>query len=116
MVAGDGAHHNLLRPEALEAMFVLWRVTAKPKYRDWAWAMFQAFERHCKARPLGLIRAGALACRLWCSQAMRDGTRSLPLAVPLHVFGQACNWVGTGSASKLRSPGVGCWNPVCAHF
>lgn len=51
MVAGDGAHHNLLRPEALEAMFVLWRVTQKPKYRDWAWAMFQAFEKHCKARP-----------------------------------------------------------------
>lgn len=51
MAAGDGAHHNLLRPEALEAMFVLWRVTAKPKYRDWAWAMFQAFEKHCKARP-----------------------------------------------------------------
>ena len=51
MVAGDGAHYNLLRPEALEAMFVLWRVTQKPKYRDWAWAMFQAFEKHCKARP-----------------------------------------------------------------
>ncbi|KAK9842510.1 hypothetical protein WJX81_003419 [Elliptochloris bilobata] len=48
MVAGDGAHHNLLRPEALEAMFVLWRVTQKPKYPDCAWAMFQAFERHCK--------------------------------------------------------------------
>ena len=50
MVAGEGAHHNLLRPEALEAMFVLWRVTQKPKYRDHAWAMFQAFEKHCKAR------------------------------------------------------------------
>ena len=50
MVPGDGARHNLLRPEALEAMFVLWRVTGKPRYRDWAWAMFQAFERHCKAR------------------------------------------------------------------
>ena len=32
-------------------MFVLWRVTLKPRYREWAWAMFQAFERHCKARP-----------------------------------------------------------------
>ena len=50
MAAGEGARHNLLRPEALEAMFVLWRVTQKPRYREWAWAMFQAFERHCKAR------------------------------------------------------------------
>ena len=44
----SGVHHYLLRPEAMEAMFVLWHVTQNEKYRDWAWRMFLAFEKHCK--------------------------------------------------------------------
>lgn len=52
MVPGSGAAHNLLRPEAMEAAFLLWRVTGKQMYQEWAWSMFQAFERHSKARQL----------------------------------------------------------------
>lgn len=48
MVTAEKARHNLLRPEAMEAMFVLWRVTQKEMYREWAWEMFLAFERNCK--------------------------------------------------------------------
>lgn len=44
----NGANHNLLRPEALEAMFVMWRMTGDPVYREWGWAMFQGFEKNCK--------------------------------------------------------------------
>merc|ERR1711912_198698 len=44
----NGANHNLLRPEALEAMFVMWRMTGDPTYRDWGWAMFQGFEKSSK--------------------------------------------------------------------
>ena len=44
----SGAHHYLLRPEAMEAMFVLWHVTQDEKYRDWGWNMFLAIETHCK--------------------------------------------------------------------
>jgi len=36
---------NYLRPETVESLFVLWRVTGKEKYRDMAWNIFQAFER-----------------------------------------------------------------------
>jgi mannosyl-oligosaccharide alpha-1,2-mannosidase len=50
MVTAEKARHNLLRPEAMEAMFVLWRVTHKEVYREWAWQMFLAFEQHCKVR------------------------------------------------------------------
>lgn len=50
MVTLEKARHNLLRPEAMEAMFVLWRVTQKEIYREWAWQMFLAFERNCKVR------------------------------------------------------------------
>mmetsp|Transcript_12642 Transcript_12642/g.46201 ORF Transcript_12642/g.46201 Transcript_12642/m.46201 type:complete len:614 (+) Transcript_12642:277-2118(+) len=40
--------HNLLRPEVVESLFVLYRVTRDPKYQEWGWTIFGAFERHCK--------------------------------------------------------------------
>lgn len=43
-----GAAHNLLRPETAEALFVLWRCTGDELYRRQGWAIFQAFEKHCR--------------------------------------------------------------------
>ena len=43
-----GAAHNLLRPEAIEAIFYMWRFTKDVKYREWGWKMFLAFETHCR--------------------------------------------------------------------
>uniref|UniRef100_A0A452Y6T1 alpha-1,2-Mannosidase n=1 Tax=Aegilops tauschii subsp. strangulata TaxID=200361 RepID=A0A452Y6T1_AEGTS len=40
--------HNLLRPETLESLFVLHRITEDPKYREWGWQIFQAFEKYTK--------------------------------------------------------------------
>jgi len=40
--------HNLLRPETVESLFVLWRVTGDVKYREWGWQIFQAFEKWSK--------------------------------------------------------------------
>ncbi|KAL3684934.1 hypothetical protein R1sor_002956 [Riccia sorocarpa] len=40
--------HNLLRPETVESLFVLYRVTGDIKYREWGWKIFQAFEAHTK--------------------------------------------------------------------
>ncbi|KAJ1977367.1 mannosyl-oligosaccharide alpha-1,2-mannosidase [Dimargaris xerosporica] len=40
--------HNLLRPETVESLFVLWRITKRPQYREWGWAIFEAFERHTR--------------------------------------------------------------------
>jgi len=48
MAAAAEAPHNLLRPEAVEAIFMLHRVTGDPKYREWGWEIFQAFDKHCK--------------------------------------------------------------------
>lgn len=55
-----GAGFNLLRPEALEAMWYMWRVTRDWRYRTWGWAIFQAFETHCKVGWAGCC-SGA-----WC--------------------------------------------------
>eukprot|EP00742_Colponemidia_sp_Colp-10_P006129 GILJ01006559.1.p1 GENE.GILJ01006559.1~~GILJ01006559.1.p1 ORF type:complete len:345 (-),score=27.10 GILJ01006559.1:127-1161(-) len=38
--------HNLLRPETVESLFILWRVTKEQKYRLWGENIFRAFERH----------------------------------------------------------------------
>ncbi|XP_075482237.1 LOW QUALITY PROTEIN: mannosyl-oligosaccharide 1,2-alpha-mannosidase MNS3 [Primulina tabacum] len=40
--------HNLLRPETVESLFVLFRITEDPKYREWGWKIFQAFEKYTK--------------------------------------------------------------------
>lgn len=40
--------HNLLRPEAVESWFILWRLTRDPAYREWGWAAFRAWEKYSK--------------------------------------------------------------------
>ncbi|KAM7500676.1 hypothetical protein LguiA_025090 [Lonicera macranthoides] len=39
---------NLLRPETVESLFVLYRITGDPKYRKWGWEIFMAFEKYAK--------------------------------------------------------------------
>eukprot|EP00971_Amphidinium_carterae_P066769 1322143-Amphidinium_carterae.1 len=43
----DGSH-NLLRPEAIEALYYMHYYTRDPKYRVWAAEMFHAFNKHAK--------------------------------------------------------------------
>lgn len=45
---GRGAPHYLLRPEAVESMFILHQMTGDPVYREWGWEVFQAIEKYCK--------------------------------------------------------------------
>lgn len=48
-IRGDSnALHNLLRPETVESLFILWRVTGDQIYREWGWRIFRAFERQCR--------------------------------------------------------------------
>lgn len=37
-----------LRPETIESLFVLYRVTGDEQYRERAWRIFESIERHCK--------------------------------------------------------------------
>ena len=57
MVTHEKGRHNLLRPEALEAMFVQWRITRNPIYKDWGWQILQAFQTHCRVRQPLLLQA-----------------------------------------------------------
>ena len=44
----DGESHYLLRPEAVESMFILNALTGDPVYREWGWEIFQAIEKYCR--------------------------------------------------------------------
>ncbi|RMY10606.1 hypothetical protein D0868_03606 [Hortaea werneckii] len=38
--------HNLQRPETIESLFYMWRITGDEKYREWGWRMFESFIKH----------------------------------------------------------------------
>ena len=38
--------HNLQRPETVESLFYMWRITGDEIYRHWGWEMFQRFVEH----------------------------------------------------------------------
>jgi hypothetical protein len=38
--------HNLQRPETVESLFYMWRITGDEMYREWGWEMFTAFVNH----------------------------------------------------------------------
>ena len=40
----------LLRPEALESVFYMWRLTKDPHWREVGWKMFRAIDRFCEAK------------------------------------------------------------------
>lgn len=57
MQAGEGGRdvdvkladrHNLLRPETVESLFYLYRLTQDKKYQDWGWEIFQNFNKYTR--------------------------------------------------------------------
>ncbi|KAG9196329.1 Mannosyl-oligosaccharide 1,2-alpha-mannosidase [Alternaria panax] len=38
--------HNLQRPETVESLLYMWRITGDDIYREWGWDMFEAFVKH----------------------------------------------------------------------
>ena len=53
MVVDPGARHCLLRPEAVESFFVMFRLTGDARYRQWGWEMAQAIEAKAKVETGG---------------------------------------------------------------
>ncbi|GLA33948.1 mannosyl-oligosaccharide alpha-1,2-mannosidase [Aspergillus niger] len=41
---------NLQRPETVESLFLMYRVTKDPIYRQWGWEIFKAFQRHTRVK------------------------------------------------------------------
>lgn len=47
MTPGHDASYKL-RPETVESLFVMWRVTGDVKFREWGWEIWQNIDRHCR--------------------------------------------------------------------
>ncbi|KAF9128316.1 mannosyl-oligosaccharide alpha-1,2-mannosidase [Mortierella sp. GBA39] len=47
-IVNDRDGHNWLRPETVESLFYLWRLTGDDKYRHWGWNIFEAIEKYSK--------------------------------------------------------------------
>jgi rhamnogalacturonyl hydrolase YesR len=45
--------HNLQRPETVESLFYMWRITGDEVYREWGWEMFSAFKNHTRVEDSG---------------------------------------------------------------
>ncbi|KAF2156847.1 glycoside hydrolase family 47 protein [Myriangium duriaei CBS 260.36] len=45
--------HNLQRPETVESLFYMWRITKDPIYREWGWEMFEAFRKYTSVGDAG---------------------------------------------------------------
>ncbi|CAL5226192.1 g9026 [Coccomyxa viridis] len=39
---------NVLRPETVESIYYMWRLTGEQRYRQWGWEIFQAFQEHAR--------------------------------------------------------------------
>ncbi|GKY90786.1 hypothetical protein MPSEU_000051400 [Mayamaea pseudoterrestris] len=79
---GRGAPHYLLRPEAVESLFILNQLTGDPIYREWGWEMFQAIEKYCRTD----VAYGALSNVQDVNGRPRDNMESFFLAETLKYF------------------------------
>ncbi len=52
MVSSRTAPYNIGRPEAVETFFLMWYYTRDPKWREYGWKVFEAFEKYA-ATPSG---------------------------------------------------------------
>ena len=47
--------HNLLRPETVESLHIMYQITKDNKYRDYGWKIFKAFDKFCKVPTGGYV-------------------------------------------------------------
>lgn len=48
LLVSPGDDRNLLRPETVESLFILHRVTGNTTYVEWGWQILRAFEMHSR--------------------------------------------------------------------
>ncbi|KLU84222.1 endoplasmic reticulum mannosyl-oligosaccharide 1,2-alpha-mannosidase [Magnaporthiopsis poae ATCC 64411] len=76
--------HNLQRPETVESLFYMWRITGDTKYRDWGWEMFSSFMEHTAVPDAGGFTSLSNANKV--PPVTRDNMESFWLAETLKYF------------------------------
>ncbi len=74
--------HSLLRPEYVEALFYMWRVTKEQRYRDWGWDAWRGVEAHARVASGGYASVESV---LEAAPRLRDGMESFFLAETVKV-------------------------------
>ncbi|KAH8905389.1 endoplasmic reticulum mannosyl-oligosaccharide 1,2-alpha-mannosidase [Coniochaeta sp. PMI_546] len=76
--------HNLQRPETVESLFYMWRITGDVKYREWGWEMFKSFMNYTAVEDGGGFTS--LANANVVPPTRRDNMESFWLAETLKYF------------------------------
>ncbi|KAI4246546.1 MAG: hypothetical protein L6R40_001909 [Gallowayella cf. fulva] len=76
--------HNLQRPETVETLFYMWRITEDEKYREWGWEMFRSFVNYTQLE--GDAGFTSVANVLDVPPKLRDNMESFWLAETLKYF------------------------------
>lgn len=79
-----GDSHNLQRPETVESLFYMWRITGDVKYREWGWEMFKSFMNYTAVEDAGGFTSLSNANVI--PPAQRDNMESFWLAETLKYF------------------------------
>ena len=98
----NGQNHNLLRPETAESLFILWRVTKDPLYREQGWAMFLAFDKWCRVPVRAAPRASGRRVRARAATTSRSTSRA-HLAVALRCGALSRRTFACPSPAALRA-------------
>ncbi|KAI8629283.1 glycoside hydrolase family 47 protein [Xylariaceae sp. FL1651] len=76
--------HNLQRPETVESLFYMWRITGEIKYREWGWDMFKSFMNYTAVTDGGGFSSLSDASKV--PPILRDNMESFWLAETLKYF------------------------------
>ncbi|KAF3764939.1 family 47 glycoside hydrolase [Cryphonectria parasitica EP155] len=83
-IVKGGDSHNLQRPETVESLFYMWRITGDIRYREWGWEMFKAFMKHTAVEDGGGFTSLSNANQV--PPVRRDNMESFWLAETLKYF------------------------------
>lgn len=75
--------HNLQRPETVESLVYMWRITGEEKYREWGWEMFKSFMEHTAVEDNGGFTSLSDANKV--PPITRDNMESFWMVSLLHV-------------------------------
>lgn len=76
--------HNLQRPETVESLFYMWRITGDVKYREWGWEMFKSFVNYTAVEEGGGFTSLQNANKI--PPTVKDNMESFWLAETLKYF------------------------------
>lgn len=91
--------HNLLRPETVESLFILWKVTGNKKYQEQAWLIFRAFERWTRVE--GVEQCLAVDVEAAAETASREVARVAALEAARALLGR-----GKSAAEQAIKQGI----------